>query len=118
MQQNLTHVQDACRLRNILRDELGVADRRMILAVNRYDIRNAVTLSDIDKNLAGPVQVIIPNDYKRVSENVNLGIPLYEQARGAPISKAINKLMQEICGHQPLRKRGLLTRVLGSLQSA
>ena len=118
MQQNLTHVQDACRLRNILRDELGVSDRRMILAVNRYDARNAVSLGDIDKNLAGPVQVIIPNDYKRVSENVNLGIPLYEQARGAPISKAINNLMQEICGHQSVPKRGLLTRVLGSLQSA
>lgn len=118
MQQNLTHVQDACRLRNILRDELGVADRRMILAVNRYDTRNAVTLADIDKNLAGPVQVIIPNDYKRVSENVNLGITLYEQARGAPISKAINKLMQEICGYQSVPRRGLLTRVLGSLQSA
>ena len=118
MQQNLTHVQDACRLRNILRDELGVVDRRMILAVNRYDARNAVSLGDIDKNLAGPVQVIIPNDYKRVSENVNLGIPLYEQARGAPISKAINNLMQEICGHQSVPKRGLLTRVLGSLQSA
>jgi pilus assembly protein CpaE len=118
MQQNLTHLQDACRLRNILRDELGVADRRMILAVNRYDARNAVSLTDIDKNLAGPVQVIIPNDYKRVSENVNLGIPLYEQARGAPISKAINKLMQEICGYQSVPRRGLLTRVLGSLQSA
>ena len=118
MQQNLTHVKDACRLRNILKDELGIADQRMILAVNRYDARNVVTLADIQKNLAGPTQVIIPNDYKRVSENVNLGIPLYEQARGAPISRAINNLMQEICGHQPLPKQGLLTRVLGSLQSA
>jgi pilus assembly protein CpaE len=118
MQQSLTHVQDASRLRNILRDELGVSDRRMILAVNRYDAKSAVTLADIGKNLQGPAQVVIPNDFKRVSENVNLGIPLYEQARGAPISRAINKLMQEICGHQPLPKQGLLTRVLGSLQSA
>lgn len=118
MQQNLTHVKDACRLRSILQEELGISDRRMILAINRYDARNAVTLADIHKNLAGPAQVIIPNDYKRVSENVNLGIPLYEQARGAPISKAINNLMQEICGHQSLPKQGLLTRVLGSLQSA
>ncbi len=118
MQQSLTHVQDASRLRNILRDELGVTDRRMILAVNRYDAKSAVTLADIRSNLEGPVQVVIPNDYKRVSENVNLGIPLYEQARNAPISRAINKLMQEVCGHQPLPKRGLLTRVLGSLQSA
>jgi len=118
MQQSLTHIQDAGRLRNILRDELGVADQRMILAVNRYDAKSAVTLGDIGNNLAGPVQVVIPNDFKRVSENVNLGIPLYEQARSAPISKAINKLMQEVCGHQPLPKQGLLTRVLGSLQSA
>jgi pilus assembly protein CpaE len=118
MQQNLTHVQDACRLRNILQDELGVADSRMILAVNRFDAKNAVTLADIRNHLKGPAQMLIPNDFKRVSENVNLGIPLYEQARSAPISKAINKLMQEVCGYQPLPKQGLLTRVLGSLQSA
>jgi pilus assembly protein CpaE len=118
MQQNLTHVQDACRLHNILRDELGVSDQRMILAVNRYDAKNAVTLADIGKNLAGPVQVVIPNDFKRVSENVNLGIPLNEQSRSAPISKSIKKLMQAVCGQQPAPRRGLLTRVLGSLHSA
>jgi pilus assembly protein CpaE len=118
MQQNLTHVQDARRLCNILRDELGVDDRRLILAINRYDAKNAVTLADIRNNLQGPAQVTIPNDFKRVSENVNLGIPLYEQARSVPISKAISKLMQEVCGHQPMPKQGLLTRVLGSLQSA
>jgi len=118
MQQNLTHVQDACRLRKILRDELGVSDMRMILAVNRYDARNAITLADIGKNLAGPAQVVIPNDFKRVSENVNIGIPLNEQSRSAPISKSISKLMQAVCGHQQAPRRGLLTRVLGSLHSA
>jgi pilus assembly protein CpaE len=117
MQQSLMHVQDACRLRNILRDELGVTDRQLILAVNRYDARNAVTLSDISNNLEGPTPIVIPNDFKRVSENVNLGIPLYEQARKAPITRAIKNLAQEVRGHQPVAKRGLLTRVLGSLHS-
>ena len=118
MQQSLTHVQDACRLRNILREELGVTDAQMILAVNRYDAKNAVTLSDIRNNLEGPTPIVIPNDYKRVSENVNLGIPLHEQARNAPITRAIKNLMQEVCGHQPVAKRGLLTRVFGSRHSA
>jgi pilus assembly protein CpaE len=117
MQQSLAHVQDACRLRNILRDELGVTDRQLILAVNRYDVRNAVTLSDISKNLEGPTPIVIPNDFKRVGENVNLGIPLYEQARKAPITRAIKNLAQEVRGHQPVAKRGLFTRVLGSLHS-
>ena len=118
MQQSLTHVQDACRLRNILRDELGVTDQQLILAVNRYDAKNAVTLVDIRNNLEGPTQIVIPNDFKRVSENVNLGIPLYDQARNVPISKAIKNLMHKVSGHQPVAKPGLLTRVFGSRYSA
>jgi pilus assembly protein CpaE len=113
MQQSVTHVQDACRLRNILRDELGVSEERIILAVNRYDARSSVTLADIGKNLDGPAVVTIPNDYKRVSENVNLGIPLLEQSRNAPVGKAINSLMHEVCGQPPVPRPGLLTRVLG-----
>ncbi|MGD2112678.1 MAG: AAA family ATPase [Gammaproteobacteria bacterium] len=118
LQQNVTHIQDASRLRNILRDELGVTDQRMVLAVNRYDAKSAVTLADIRNNLEGPALVLIPNDFKRVSENVNLGIPLLEQSRSAPISKAINNLMREICGNQHIPRQGLLTRVLGSLHGA
>jgi pilus assembly protein CpaE len=118
MQQSLSHVQDASRLNNILQDELGVMNGQMIITVNRYDIKSAVTLADISHHLPGLRQVTIPNDYKRVSENVDLGIPLYEQACNAPISKAIKTLMQEVCGCQSIPRQGLFTRMLGSLHSA
>jgi len=118
MQQSVTHIQDASRLRNILRDELGVTDQQLILAINRYDAKSAVTLSDIRKHLDGPKQVVIPNDYKRVSDNVNLGIPLHEQARNAPITRAIKHLAHEVRDLQPAARQGLLGRVLGSLHNA
>lgn len=118
MQQSLSHVQDASRLTNIMRDELGITDGQMIVAVNRYDIKNAVTLADLSHHLQGLKQVVIPNDYKRVSDNIDLGIPLYEQARKAPISKAIKTLMHEVCDYQAQPRQGLLTRMFGSLHSA
>ena len=118
MQQSLNHVQDASRLSNILQDELGLNSDQIVIAVNRYDVKNAVTLADIGHHLPGLEQVVIPNDFKRVSENVDLGIPLHEQARRAPISKAIRNLMYKVSGSRPMPRRGLLTRMLGSRHNA
>jgi len=118
MQQSLNHVQDASRLTSILQDDLGLMSEQMIVAVSRYDVKSAVTLADISHHLPGLKQIVIPNDFRRVSDNVNLGIPLFEQDRKAPVSKAINTLMHEVCGCQSMPRKGLFTRMLGSLHSA
>jgi len=118
MQQSLNHVQDASRLSTILQDELGKTRGQIILAVNRYDMKSPVTLGDISHHLQGLGQVTVPNDFKRVSDNVDLGVPLHEQSRKAPITKAISRLMQEVCGCQTMTTKGLFSRMLGSLHTA
>jgi pilus assembly protein CpaE len=118
-QQSLTHLRDTSRLRAILRDELGVMDNRLLVVVNRYDPKNPVTLSDIQETLKGVTLVIIPNDYKRVSENVNLGIPLYQQSHNAPITKAVEDLAARVCRKgTETRKPSLFNRMLGRFPGA
>jgi pilus assembly protein CpaE len=118
MQQSLNHVQDASRLSSILQDDLGIRKDQIIVVVNRYDMKNQVTLADIGHHLPGLRQVTVLNDYKRVSDNVDLGVPLYEQSRKAPITRAISRLMQEVCGCETMTTQGLFKRMLGSLHSA
>lgn len=119
MQQSFTHLRDASRLCSILSDEFGIAHQQMVLAVNRYEANNPVAISDISNRLAGIGIALIPNDYKRVSENVNLGIPLYEQSIKAPITQALVKLADQLCGQEPVYKKpGLLSRMLETIKNA
>jgi len=113
-QQSLTHLRDTIRLRGILKDELGINEKRLLVVVNRYDSNDAITLEDISKMLSnGPVSVI-PNDYKRVTENINLGIPLYQQSRHSLITKAVIKLAGRISNSNLSgEKNGVFSRMFG-----
>ena len=113
-QQSLTHLRDTIRLRSILKDELGINEKRMIVVVNRYDSNDAITLADINKMLSdGPVS-LIPNDYKRVTENINLGIPLYTQSHHSAITKAVIKLATRLSNKDmSADKHGVISRMLG-----
>jgi hypothetical protein len=57
----------------------------------------------------------VSNDYKRVRENVNLGLPLYEQGQGAAITKSVEALALALCPQNATaaKKKGILTRVFG-----
>ena len=115
-QQGVTYLRDANRLRSILCDELGFPETRLIVAVNRFDTKNPVTLYDIEEALGEKSRILcISNDYKRVRENVNLGVPLYEQGQGAEITKSVEALALALCPQQApaAKKKGILTRVFG-----
>ena len=119
MQQSFTHLRDASRLHSILSDEFGIAHQQMVLVVNRYEANNPVAISDISNRLAGIGIALIPNDYKRVSENVNLGIPLYEQSSKAPITQALVKLADQLSGQEQVcKKPGLMSRMLETIKNA
>ena len=113
-QQSLTHLRDTIRLRSILKDELGINEKRLLVVVNRYDSNDAITIADINKMLSdGPVS-LIPNDYKRVTENINLGIPLYKQSRHSAIAKAVVKLAARLSNRDiSADKSGVFSRMFG-----
>jgi pilus assembly protein CpaE len=116
-QQSLTHLRDTIRLKGILKDELGISDKRLMVVVNRYDSNDAITLADISKMLQDCPISLVPNDYKRVTENINLGIPLYKQSRHSAITKAVVKLASKLSNSDiTAEKGGVFTRMFGRFQ--
>jgi len=113
-QQSLTHLRDAKRLYGILKNEMGIDKRRILAVVNRYDEKSTIKLADVRKMLRDITIETIPNDYKRVTDNVNLGIPLYKQSHSAPITKAVMQLAVRLSNKgMVIEKQSLLSRMMG-----
>ena len=99
VQQSLPHIQDATRLQQLLRNQLGIAFDNLLVVVNRYNKRAEIQLADIEKALPGSEIATVPNQYKEVSESINLGVPMYEHARHAAATRALIKLQSKLFGH-------------------
>lgn len=96
MEQGVAHLRDAQRLVSILRRELSVGDSQITVVVNRFSKNSPVSLKDIRSALTGLRLVTLPNDYKRVSQSINMGSPLFESAPGAPITGDLVKLARTL----------------------
>ena len=124
VQQSLPHIQDATRLRQLLRDQLGVPIERVIIVVNRYSKDGEIQLNDIEKSLAGSPIMTVPNQYKIVSESINLGVPMYEHAPKSTVTRALIELQSRViglsAGDHPAHTSGKKTSFLqaASLQAA
>lgn len=118
MQQSLIHIRDTKRLLDILRADLGVAPERLHVLLNRYEARNAtVSVKDIQESVNGVPITLIPNDYRRVSEVINLGVPLFEHAPNTPVAKALMEMLADLMG-QAEKKPGRLRSVFANLLRA
>ncbi len=91
-QQTVAHLHDTKRLLYLLRDRLGIAMDRILLLVNRHDVKAEVKLEDFAEVFPGVAMQTIPSDYVRAAESINLGIPICESAASSPLGKALLKL--------------------------
>ncbi|WP_373388156.1 AAA family ATPase [Pseudomonas alcaligenes] len=114
LQQSLSHLKDASRLLQILRNDLGVQSNRLHVVVNRYNKAAPITLQDIDDALHCPDLQKLPNDFAAVSESQNSGIPLELHAPRAPITLALRSLKQELAGTEA-GEQGLFKRTFSRL---
>jgi pilus assembly protein CpaE len=96
VQQSLAHMRDAKRLVKILKSEFNLASKNIIIVVNRYDADAHMQIKDIQTTLEIQEVLTIPNDYEKVAQSTNLGIPLYDYARNANITKAIVSLAEAL----------------------
>lgn len=112
LQANLSSLRDTKHLLHILRRELAVGDEQIFVIVNRYQEKNPVKLSDLRQALDIEDPALIPNDFRRVTEAVNLGIPLGESAKHAAITKAMTKIAVRLNGQSTNAQPGLLRKAL------
>jgi pilus assembly protein CpaE len=74
----------------IITRELGVSEKGIRIVVNRLNQKSTVGVNDIREALKEPLTV--QNDFKRVSESVNLGAPIYELYPRSAVARAVSSL--------------------------
>jgi pilus assembly protein CpaE len=117
LQQSVTALRDATRLVQWLRGEGGVARDQLCIVVNRYDKSASISTADIQKALNCNEPLLVPNDFRLVSECINSGTPLLDQARGAAITKAVMSLQTRLGGAATRPRSGVLARTFSNLLS-
>lgn len=115
MQQGISHLRDAKRMVRIATRDLAIPNDRIHLVVNRHDKNNPVSSAEIQAALKPGSLVEIPNDYRRVSEAINLGVPLCEGAKGAAITKAIIEIAERLAQRPKAERKGKLGTVFNQL---
>ena len=102
-----------CDFKRLLQ-ELSIPPERRGRVVNRFQSKGAVSVEDIEQTLGYESPVLIPNDFKRVTECVNLGIPLYQHHKRAAITKGILALGKKLSGKPVATKKGYLGRAISN----
>lgn len=99
LQQTLGHLHDANRMLEIF-SSISISPERVLVVVNRYNKTSQIGLDDIQRALPGTEITDVMSDFKTVAESINLGIPMHEYARSAPVTKALLALEAKISGRE------------------
>jgi pilus assembly protein CpaE len=114
-QQGITHLRDAKRMVRVATRDLAIPNDRIHLIVNRHDKNGPIASAEIQAALKPGSLVEIPNDYRRVSEAINLGVPLCDGAKGAAITKAIIEIAERLAQRPKAERKGKLGTVFNQL---
>lgn len=115
MQQGISYLRDAKRMVRIATRDLAIPNDRIHLVVNRHDRNCPIDSAQIQAALKPGSLIEVPNDFRRVSEAINLGVPLCESARGAAITKAIIAIAEKLTNRRKAERRGALGAVFNQL---
>ncbi len=121
MQQEVANLRDAVRLRNILVRQLGLSEDKIEIVVNRYDKNFQVELADIRRalNCEHRDPMLVPNQYRDVSESINVGVPMMDQHRTSAVTKALMQIEARLGGSSTnAAPRGAISRALANLIGA
>jgi pilus assembly protein CpaE len=114
VQQTVGHLRDAVRMLQILAHH-GLKDEQVLTVINRYEKDSPISMEDIQRSM-GDIEVInIPSDFKTVAESINLGVPIYEHARGSVVTKSLTNLGTKLGGRAVATRGSRLGRAFSSL---
>lgn len=117
LQQSVTAVRDATRLVQWLRTDVGVGKDQLCVVINRYEKSAAVEVTDIQKSLACNDPMLVPNDFKVVSECINSGTAVLDYARNATITRAVMTLETRLGGKSAQPRSSVIARTFSNFLS-
>ncbi|MBI2845858.1 MAG: response regulator [Chloroflexi bacterium] len=77
-------------------EALGYGAEKVMLILNRSNLRSAIPEQDIAASIKHPVAARIPNDEVAVLTASNQGVPLLTSQRGNPVSRGIQILAKQL----------------------
>lgn len=98
MEQTLPHLHDAKRMVRAITGILHVPRDNLVLVVNRYTDKAPVSLDDVQSVTGVGRLIVLPSDFRVVSESLNSGVPVLQFAPHAAISKAMQSLADALNG--------------------
>jgi pilus assembly protein CpaE len=112
LQQSVVQLRQAAKLLGTLCGEVGLANDRILVVVNRYQKHSPVGLDDIGRTLGREALTVLPSHYKSVLASIDSGLPLLEHDPSSAVARAIVELQREIVSGQHVEHRSLLRRAL------
>lgn len=100
LQLNLPFVRAAKRMAAVFR-ELGYANDKVQVVVNRYEKGGDISLEDVEKATLTKVHRTIPNSHFPVTASINQGIPLLELKPRDVVALALNEWAHELAPGAP-----------------
>ena len=92
--QELPSLRSAARLMQALRTRYGTSQVKAV--INRFDRGAELTKEDVERVVGGPVQHVIPSDYRTAVEALNVGKPVV-LGKG-PLAESIQRLARDLGG--------------------
>jgi pilus assembly protein CpaE len=114
VQQTVGHLRDAVRMLQVLAHH-GLKDEQVLVVVNRYEKDSPIGMEDVQRSMRDIEVINIPGDFKTVAESINLGVPIYEHARGSVVTKSLANLSTKLGGRAVATGGSRLGKAFSSL---
>ena len=106
----LVTVPDIPTIRNTKRclnmfEQFGFPSERTKVIVNRFDAKQHIDLSSVEKNVDFPISIKLPNDYAAAINAINQGQPINKVSRKSKLSKQITELAFSVNGKNAALKQ-------------
>ncbi|MDP9139870.1 MAG: AAA family ATPase [Pseudomonadota bacterium] len=95
-QQSFAHLRDTKRMFGLLQSYVGVPNERISLLINRNQDKHSISAEDFGEAIHPQQILLVPNDFAHVTESLNLGVPVYEGARNAAVTRALCNITEQL----------------------
>ena len=103
IQADIPTVRNAQRLISHFQAAIGTGPR-MELVLNRVGAKEQLSQSQVENTLGTKVRWNVPNDFRRIQDALNRGVPLADNA--SPVSQALEAMARSFTGKQTEEKGG------------
>lgn len=114
----LVTVPDVPTIRNTKRclnmfEQFGFPQERTKVIVNRFDAKQHVDLSSVQKDIDFPIAFELVNDYASVINAINQGRPVQQIAPKSKLAKQFQHLAQTCNGREAVPEKGMMSQLFG-----